>query len=87
MFDLFSYTQERKNEIKLISQYESDMKKFLPFYNGSNCDLLKELASLPIEIKGFGHVKEQSIQEASQKRQKIIDSLEVSPVPHLHAAE
>ena len=87
VLDLFSYTSERKNEIKLLSQYETDLNKFLPLYKISNRDLLEEMALLPMDIKGFGHVKEKSIHEASQKRDEIITALGAGPIPHLHAAE
>ena len=87
VFDMFSYSSERKNEIKLVAQYETDLEKFLPLYKLSNSDLLEELALLPMDIKGFGHVKEKSIQEASQKRDEIITALGARSIPHLHAAE
>ena len=87
VFDIFSYSSERKNEIKLVVQYETDFEKFLPLYNLSNRDLLEEMALLPMDIKGFGHVKEKSIQEASQKRDEIITALGAGPIPHLQAAE
>ena len=87
VFDMFSYSSERKNEIKLVSQYESDLEKFLPLYKSSNHDLLEEMLLLPMGIKGFGYVKEKSIQEASQKREEIIAALGARPIPHLHAAE
>ena len=87
IFDLFSYSAERRNEISLISQYESDFNKFLPFYKISNHDLLEELALLPMDIKGFGHVKQNSIAEVSKKRDKIIDVLREGSFSSLHAAE
>ena len=87
VLDLFAYSAERKNEIKLVSQYETDLKKFLPLYKLSNRHLLEQMALLPMDIKGFGHIKEKSIQEASQKRDEIITALGVVPISHLHAAE
>jgi indolepyruvate ferredoxin oxidoreductase len=87
VFDVFSYSSERKNEVNLISQYETDLKKFLPLSNLANRDLLEELALLPMDIKGFGYVKEKSMQEASKKRDEIITALGSTPIPHLHAAE
>ena len=87
VFDIFSYSLERKNERRLLFQYETDLKKFLPLYQQSNRNLLEEIALLPLYIKGFGHVKEKSIQEASQKRDEIITALGAGPIPHLHAAE
>ena len=87
VLDLFAYSAERQNEIKLVAQYETDLKKFLPHYKLSNRHLLEQMALLPMDIKGFGHVKEKSIQEAYQKRDQIITALGVGPIPHLHAAE
>ena len=87
IFDLFSYSSERKNERNLINQYEDDLNRYLPIYGASTHDLLKEMALLPINIKGFGHVKEKSMQEALRKREKIILALNSGSVSDLHAAE
>ena len=85
--DIFSYTRDRKNEVRLIAQYESDLKKLLPLYKLSNRDLINEIASLPNEIRGFGHVKERSIRKVSKKREEIIASLELGSIERLRAAE
>ncbi len=87
IFDLFSYSTERRNEVKLISQYEIDIEKLLPIYSAANHDLLIEIALLPLQIKGFGYVKEKSIQETAKRRKEIMSNLEVGIVRQLHAAE
>ena len=87
IFDLFSYSLERKSELNLILQYERDLNKLLPLYKVSNHELIKELALLPMEIKGFGHVKLSAIAEVAKKRDEIIAQLGYGSMPQLHAAE
>ncbi len=87
IFDIFSYSKERKNELKLISQYEQDMNKLFTLYNVSNRDLVREVALLPLDVKGFGHVKERSMQDFFKRREKILTLLEAEPVTQMRAAE
>ena len=87
ILDVFSYSVERKNDLKLISQYERDMTRLLPMYNMTSRELIKEIALLPLDIKGFGHVKERSVEDFFHKRTRILTSLEANPVTQMRAAE
>lgn len=71
IFDVFGYHPERKSERFLIKQYETDILLACEKLKASNHLHAIELASLPQEIRGYGHVKEKSV----QKMQKIRDDL------------
>jgi indolepyruvate ferredoxin oxidoreductase len=57
-FDVFGYTAERKMERALIAEYRAMIEALLPSLNGASYASAVELASLPEQIRGFGHVKE-----------------------------
>lgn len=70
-FDPFGYTKERRQERELIAKYQAAIAALLP--NLSKPDLAQALAiaDIPDGIRGFGHVKEQSMQKALQSFEQI----------------
>ncbi len=72
-FDPFGYTSERKMERALIAQYEADMAMLLQ--NGAKGPLAVELARLPLEIRGFGPVKDANARKAAKRREEILAGL------------
>jgi len=73
--DVFGYTAERKRERALIEEYEADISAQLAGLNESSYLQVKEIAELPDDIRGFGHVKEQAMDEAQIKRQALLAAL------------
>ncbi len=71
-FDLFGYTAERRTERALISEYETLVDELLKGLSPANHPLAVKLASLPDEIRGYGHVKDASIEKA---RRKLVEML------------
>ena len=61
--DPFGYTAERKMERSLITDYQSLIERLLPDLCEANRDLFLEIATLPLSIKGYGHVKQASYQQ------------------------
>jgi indolepyruvate ferredoxin oxidoreductase len=57
VFDVFGYTQERKEERALVEDYRKAIDGFLPTLGPSNIGAVLEFARLPEQIRGFGHVK------------------------------
>jgi indolepyruvate ferredoxin oxidoreductase len=70
-FDIFSYTAERKAERQLISDYFNMIYDVCNGLTVQNHKLSVEIATLPKDIKGFGHVKEENIATVN-KRKKIL---------------
>lgn len=63
MFDVFGYSQERKDERELINSYEKTILDVCSSLTSSNYEEAIALAELPMMIKGFGHVKAKNHQE------------------------
>ena len=57
----------------LISQYKEDINKILKEVNSKNIALAVEIASIPEMIRGYGHVKEEHMKEASIKREQLLE--------------
>ena len=71
LFDPFGKTKERKMERFLINQYKKDIEKVLKTVNSENISLAVEIASIPENIRGYGHVKEDNIKIAAIKRDQL----------------
>src|SRR3546814_4389101 len=61
--DIFSYTEERKMERALIDHYEAQMEMVAAELTPANHAVAVELASLPAQIRGYGHIKEASVEK------------------------
>jgi len=60
-FDIFGRTEERRTERALIGEYQVSVEQMLTSLNAGNHALALEIARLPEQIKGFGHVKERNL--------------------------
>jgi indolepyruvate ferredoxin oxidoreductase len=60
-FDVFGRTEERRTERALIGDYRGSVEQILTSLNAGNHGLALEIARLPEQIKGFGHVKERNL--------------------------
>ena len=78
-FDPFGYTAERREERRLIREYERDIKAILK-KPPLNRDAAIALAELPLSIRGFGPVKLKAIKDAAIRRDKLMAELEKEPV-------
>ena len=74
-FDVFGYTQERREERQLVLDYQRQLLQLLPGLTTANRDLVVAWASLPERIRGFGHVKAASVAIARAKQQELLDQL------------
>jgi indolepyruvate ferredoxin oxidoreductase len=66
-FDLFSYTAERKQEQALIREYEGLVDELLAGLSLDNHAMAVKLASIPDDIRGYGHVKESHLVKVRHK--------------------
>jgi len=71
-FDPFGYTAERRMERALIRQYESDMAEVLPLLSDRTRAAILALAELPMQIKGFGPVKQANEQRVAKRREELL---------------
>ncbi len=72
-FDPFGYNSERKRERQLANHYQSTIAGLLNTLTPDNLATAIEIAAIPNEIRGYGPVKEQAIQEARVKTGLLLD--------------
>ncbi len=65
--DVFGRTEERKTERALITEYQACIDELLQTLNADNRALAAEIARIPEEIRGYGHVKERHLLGARPK--------------------
>jgi indolepyruvate ferredoxin oxidoreductase len=65
--DIFGYARERRMERKLIAWYESLLTELLPLLHAGTVAPLAEIAALPMEIRGYGPVKEAAVENVTAK--------------------
>ena len=71
-FDVFGYTQERRMERRLIGEYAATIEELLGKLSSDNHALAVRIASIPEEIRGYGHVKERSLGIAKAKQADLL---------------
>ncbi|MEY4979973.1 MAG: hypothetical protein RLZZ352_2243 [Pseudomonadota bacterium] len=69
--DVFGYTEERRTERALIVEYRQCMQGLLATLSAERHTLALELARVPEQIKGFGHVKARNLAAARQRWQAL----------------
>ncbi|MSQ60538.1 MAG: indolepyruvate ferredoxin oxidoreductase family protein [Betaproteobacteria bacterium] len=70
--DVFGYTEERKMERQLFKDYEQLIEQLLAKLTPDNHVLAVQLAAIPEEIRGFGHVKARHLSAAKEKEAKLL---------------
>jgi len=78
-FDIFGMSQERRMERELIGEYEMQLNLIMdtlgnPAY-ADRYDIAVQLASIPEDIRGYGHVKHRHVQTARAKSQALMAQL------------
>jgi indolepyruvate ferredoxin oxidoreductase len=69
--DPFGRTAERKMERALIADYEAGVDRLAAGLSAERLPLAVKIASVPQQIRGFGHVKEASVGPAKAEEQKL----------------
>jgi indolepyruvate ferredoxin oxidoreductase len=87
-FDVFGYTAERKAERQMIADYEKLLDEISERLTTGNHTTAVALATLPLDIKGFGHIKERNHKAMKAREVALLAELRnPSPKPALRAAE
>src|SRR5271154_5201515 len=71
-FDIFARSEERRVERRLIGEYEAAIDEILAHLTRANHAIAIELASLPLEVRGFGHIKEANLARAKLKEATLL---------------
>jgi indolepyruvate ferredoxin oxidoreductase len=86
-FDIFGRTQERRAERQLIVEYQAVVEEILARLSPANHAIAVELAALPREIRGFGHVKQANLARVRARQEVVLARFRSAPSPHALAAE
>ena len=70
--DPFGHSAERRTERALIGEYEALLDELLARLEPGNHALAVELARLPEQIRGYGHVKERQLEAARVKWAELL---------------
>ena len=65
--DLFGRSEERRTERALIQQYRDCIEELLKTLDAGNLAMAAEIARIPEDIRGYGHVKERHLKAARTK--------------------
>ena len=80
-FDIFGRTEERRMERRLIAEYEATAKELLCALSADNLKLAVEIASIPENIRGFGHVKMRHLKQAKARETELLWRFRKPQVP------
>ena len=86
-FDPFGRTEERRMERALIKQYERDLAEVLPKHDAATHDAIVALAELPLQIRGFGPVKQANEAKAAKRREELLALIRAGGPDQARAAE
>jgi indolepyruvate ferredoxin oxidoreductase len=66
-FDPFGYSRDRRTERELIGWYENLVAELLPRLDADNIAQFAEIAALPMQIRGYGPVKEAAAEKVKEE--------------------
>jgi indolepyruvate ferredoxin oxidoreductase len=70
--DPFGHTEERRIERALIQDYRRTIEALLPKLDSANLAQAVAIASVPEDIRGFGHVKERHLAAAKRREVELL---------------
>jgi indolepyruvate ferredoxin oxidoreductase len=73
-WDPFGRSADRRLERELIRQYEADVAELLGNLSFLRLPLALEIARLPEEIRGYGHIKARNAAAVAEKRAALLAS-------------
>jgi len=76
--DVFGRTEERRSERALIVRYRASLEQLIATLNGSNHALATEIARIPEQVKGFGHVKARNLAAAQVQWDQLVRQWQAS---------
>jgi len=84
--DPFGHTADRKRERHLIVEYEALIDELIAGLGHDNHALAVELAAIPEQIRGYGHVKTAHLDDAKAREAQLLEAWR-DPETALSAAE
>ncbi|MEY3271637.1 MAG: hypothetical protein RLZZ341_538, partial [Pseudomonadota bacterium] len=84
--DVFGRTEERRMERALIARYEATVTELLQSLDAGNRALAVEIARLPEDIRGFGHVKLRHVKAVEPRWDALMKRWRDGPVAAVQRA-
>ncbi|MDE2429703.1 MAG: 2-oxoacid:acceptor oxidoreductase family protein, partial [Burkholderiales bacterium] len=78
--DIFGYTDERKAERAMITEYRDTILMLIATLSKENLDTAIAVASLPEKVRGFGHVKEKAMQAYHAEKAQLLTQAKTGAV-------
>ncbi|AUL46844.1 indolepyruvate ferredoxin oxidoreductase [Bordetella trematum] len=72
VFDVFGHTGERRMERALMNDYLALTEELAASLLPERREAARALAELPVAIRGYGHVKAASIEQAARRREALL---------------
>ena len=80
VLDPFRGNAERRLALRLIAEYEQDVEQLLRQLDAARLPLAVEIADWPERVRGFGHVREASVEAVAAHRARLAERWQ-APVP------
>jgi indolepyruvate ferredoxin oxidoreductase len=78
VFDVFGYTDERREERALAGEYQASIEEVLRDFSPERHALALEIARVPEKIKGYGHVKARHMHAARAQWEGLMQAWRAS---------
>ncbi|MCZ8184583.1 MAG: indolepyruvate ferredoxin oxidoreductase family protein [Beijerinckiaceae bacterium] len=85
--DPFGYTAERRDERARVGRYRETVEALLAALDAGNHALAVEIAGLPQQIRGFGHVRARNAAETDRREAALLARFRNPDMPAQLAAE
>ena len=85
--DPFGWSTDRRDERALLADYEAMLERIEARLSARTYEVAVALASIPEEIRGFGHIKRASMEAAAPHRRDLMRRLEVRLVDAVQVFE
>ncbi|HEY0823818.1 MAG TPA: indolepyruvate ferredoxin oxidoreductase family protein, partial [Ramlibacter sp.] len=79
--DLFGRTAERRMERELVADYRARIEAMLPALSADRLKTAVEIASLPLQMRGFGHVKLANVALARAREAELLHRFDPATYP------
>src|SRR5690606_18117214 len=73
MLDPFARSHDRRLDRELIADYERVVEEIITNLDHSNHEAAIELAAIPDQIRGYGHVRERYLASARKRQAALLE--------------
>lgn len=81
VLDFFGRTAERRMERELIAAYRARIEAMLPALTTERLKTATEIAALPLQMRGFGHVKLANVALARAREAELLHCFDPETYP------